>query len=232
MHEGGALVIAHPLDVISEAGRGEIPSRSAGSTGVGSSWSQTSSRRIRTARGGFYFPRAWRRPCVPRTGSKLGKRSFDRGDVACATTLRGELATGPNDGRQMPEQRIVVRDPVERRGRQDRVDRFGDRKRRGEVGHEVLDARIGSEPFAGALDHGGRAVERHHKAPRRPREQHRRHASGAAPGVEHALGAGEVEPVDDRCAPARHGRGQPVVRCGVSVSGHSPGGVDNPTRGL
>ena len=49
---------------------------------------------------------------------------LDRGDVAGAAALGDEPAARPEDRGQVPEQGVVVGDPVERRGREDRVDRM------------------------------------------------------------------------------------------------------------
>ena len=48
---------------------------------------------------------------------------LDGGDVADPAALGDEPAAGPQHRRQVGEQRVVVEDPVEGRGGQDRVDR-------------------------------------------------------------------------------------------------------------
>ena len=56
------------------------------------------------------------------------QRALDRVDVADAAALGDEPAARPEDGGQVPEQRVVVGHPVEGRGRQDRIDRPVDRQ--------------------------------------------------------------------------------------------------------
>ena len=73
--------------------------------------------------------------------------------------LRDELPAWPQDGCEVPEQRVVVGHPVEGRGRQDRVDRF-DRERLAQVGDHVFDpvAEAG-QALPGRLDHRRRSIE-------------------------------------------------------------------------
>src|SRR5262249_32758740 len=80
-----------------------------------------------------------------------------------------------------------------------------------EVMDQVLDACI-AEAFAGLIDHRRRPVEGDDAAPGEPLEELRRHLTRSAPGVEHAFVAGQVEPADDRLAPAGHGYREAVVR--------------------
>ena len=55
----------------------------------------------------------------------------------------------------LPEQRIMIEDPVEGGGRQDRVDRDVDWERLREVRHDRLHARIVGEPLPHPIDHRG-----------------------------------------------------------------------------
>ena len=90
-----------------------------------------------------------------------GKRPLDRRDVADPAALGDEPAAGSQDRRQVREQRVVVEDPVEGRGGQDRVHRLVERERTPEVRHDVLDpVAERRQPLAGRVDHRRRTVER------------------------------------------------------------------------
>jgi hypothetical protein len=86
---------------------------------------------------------------------------LDRGDVARPAALGDQPAARPGHRGEIGEERIVVRDPVERGRRQDGVDVAFDRQRGTEIRHDVLDpiAERG-KPLSCSLDHGRRAVER------------------------------------------------------------------------
>ena len=106
----------------------------------------------------------------------------------------------------------MVADPVEGRGREDRVDRLFEPQLE-QVLRERLD--IVAEAFLCLLDHRAAAVDRDHRAVREPLEQLRGHAAGAAAGVEHALVAAQVQAVDDVARHRELGVRLPVVRGGV-----------------
>ena len=128
-------------------------------------------------------------------------------------------AAGSHDRGEVREQRIVIGHPVERRGREDRVDLTVDRERRAEVRDDVLDpvAEAGEAP-ARRLDHRRRAIERDDPTTRQSIGQLLGDAARPATGVEHALVAMEREAVQHRRAPAGHGIGDPVVGLGVPVA--------------
>ena len=135
----------------------------------------------------------------------------------CATSR----PPGRQDGGEVREQRVVVGDPVEGRGRQDRVDRPVDRQRAAEVGDDVLDpVAERREPVARGLDHRRRPVERDDATARQALGEQLGHPAAAAAGIEDALVAVERQAVEDDRAPARHRVGDPVVGPGVPVAGH------------
>ena len=122
----------------------------------------------------------------------------------CATSR----PPGRRTAARFAEQRVVVGDPVERRGRQDRVDRPVDRQRRAEVGDDVLDpvAEAG-EPLARGLDHRRRPVERDDPAARQALGEQLGDAAAAAAGVEDPLVAVERQAIEhDRRPSASSGR--------------------------
>ena len=159
----------------------------------------------------------------------LAQRRLDRGDVAGAPALCRQLSAGPQDGRQVREQRVVVGDPVEGRRRQDRVHRRRHRQRFLQVGHQVLHPVV-AEPSTRLLHHRDRTVQRHHRAAREPVAQHLRHLAGSAAGIQHALVAPEVQPSQYRLAPRRHGDRQAVVAGGVPISRHHRKATGSPAR--
>jgi len=116
---------------------------------------------------------------------------LDRGDVAGAAALRHEPAARSEDAGKVPEERIVVGHPVERRGREDRVD-GRDGQRLAEVGDDVLDAIAEAlESVARGLDHRGRSVEGDHAPVRQPLGQHLGHPAAPAARIEDAFVARE-----------------------------------------
>ena len=85
---------------------------------------------------------------------------------------------------------------------------------------EVGDAHVGArpEPLARLGDHRRRAVDGDHLAARQALEQRRRHAPGAAAGVEHALVAAQLEPVEHLAAHRLQRRRDALVGGGVPVA--------------
>ena len=85
---------------------------------------------------------------------------------------------------------------------------------------EVGDAHVGAraEPLARLGDHRRRAVDRDDLAAREPLEQRRRHAPGAAAGVEHALVPAQLEPVEHLAAHRLQRRRDTLVGGGVPVA--------------
>ena len=68
-----------------------------------------------------------------------------------------------------------------------------------------------------SLDHRGRAVDGDHCAAREPLDQRRGDAAGAAAGVEHALVAAQLEPVEHLAAHRLQRRGDALVGGGVPI---------------
>ena len=156
-----------------------------------------------------------------RIGAELLEHPHHADEVPRATALRGEPPPGPEHGREVGEQRVVVGDPVERRGRHDRVDGLVDRERQHQVrGHEPDPVAERRQPAPRGLEHRRRAVERDHVASREPFGQERGHPPRTAPGVQHGLGAVELEPVDDGRAPPELRVGDRVVGLGVPLARH------------
>ena len=98
---------------------------SGGSTGHGCSHVQTSVKPAARSRCGVCCGRRE----VPRAGPAAQRgvvdgvdRRLHVGDVAGAAALGGEAAARPQRGVQAGEEALVVGDPVEGRGREDRVD--------------------------------------------------------------------------------------------------------------
>ncbi len=143
-------------------------------------------------------------------------RCLQRGDVAGAAALGDEAAAGHEQVEQPREQPLVVGDPVEGRGREDRVDRPVELKLQ-----QIGDAQLGgvAQPLARGLDHRRRAVDRHHLAARQALEQRGGHPSGAAAGVENTLVAAEVEPVEHLASHRFERRRHPLVGRRVPVTG-------------
>jgi len=52
------------------------------------------------------------------------------GDVRPAAALRDQPSARPEGGRDRSEERVVIRNPVEGRGAEDRIERAGERQRR------------------------------------------------------------------------------------------------------
>ena len=128
---------------------------------------------------------------------------------------------GRRTAREVREERVVIGDPVERGGRQDRVDRRPERQRSAEVGDDELDpVAERRQPVARGLDHRGRAIERDHPATGQSPGKQLGDPAAAAAGVEDAFVAGEREPLEDGRAPAGHRVGDPVVRPRVPVARH------------
>lgn len=113
------------------------------------------------------------------------------GDVPGAAALRLELSAGPENVREVPEEPIVIEDPMERRGRHDRVDRLRERQRFHEVGGHVRHP-VRAEALPRPFDHRSRSVERDDLPRGQELVERRRHAAGAAPGVPITRHAGRL----------------------------------------
>ena len=107
---------------------------------------------------------------------------------AAAAVLGDELAAGADDRGEVAEERVVVVDPVERRGREDRVDRARRSARR------LAEVRLNerdpvAEPLeaaAGLVEHRRRGVEGDDVAARQALGEELRDPAAAAAGVEDA----------------------------------------------
>jgi hypothetical protein len=107
---------------------------------------------------------------------------------------------------------------VERRGREDRVDRLCDRERRAEVRLDELDpVSEPGEPAPGLVEHGRGAVQGDDATTRQPIREELRDAAAAAAGVEDTLVALELQPLEHRRTPARLRRGDRVVGLAVPI---------------
>ena len=166
--------------------------------------------------------RTSRTPSGERIGAELLEHAHYAGQVPGAAALRDEASTGPEHGGEIGEQRVVIGDPVEGRGRQDGVHGLVDRERGRQVGeHEPDPIAERREPAPRGLEHRRRAVERDHGAVGEPFGDKRRDASRTAPGVQDGLVAAELEPVDDDRAPPEPRVGDRVVRLGVPLARHA-----------
>ena len=177
------------------------------------------------------------------SSSPPGRRTSCRGDVDRRARRRGGVtvsmlpapphwavnARRVEHGREVREQPIVVGHPVERRRREDRVDRI-DRDRVEQVVGQEGDP-VGAEPFAGALDHRGEASSATTSPRGKSVAERGGDLSGAAPRVEHALVATERQPLEHLEAPAGHRDRQAVVGVGVPVVRHAPR-LAAPARGF
>lgn len=95
----------------------------------------------------------------------------------------------------------MVGDPVERRGREDRVHRV-DTDRLEEVADEERDAvPEAAESLARPVDHRGRAVERDDVSVGETLDERLRYPSRAAAGVRDGLVTAQVEAVEHRESP-------------------------------
>jgi hypothetical protein len=147
------------------------------------------------------------------------QRAFDRLDVADAAALRDEPAARTQNGRQVPEQRVVVGDPMEGGRREDRIDVAVDAERLSEVGDDILDpAAEGGKPLACRLDHRRRPVQRDDPPTGESACQQLGHPAAPAAGIEHALVAVEWQAIEDRGAPARLRIGDTIVGPRVPVA--------------
>lgn len=142
-------------------------------------------------------------------------RLADPRDVPLAAALGDKPAAGLERSVEVLEQPVVVGDPVEGGGGEDRVDGRVEHELR-EVGDAELDLR--RQLRAGLLDHGGRAVDADHAAVRQPLEQRRRHPPGAAARVEHPLVPGEDQAVEYVAPQALERGGHALVGVGVPVA--------------
>ena len=152
---------------------------------------------------------------VPGAGPAVagpGEDGYDVRAVAGASTLDRQPAAGAHHREQIAEQRLVVGDPVERRGGEHGVDRFGHGERQLEVGFDDGDARaVLRKVLAGLRQHRRRRVDRDHAAVGHAVEQGRGNPAAAGARVEDRLVAAKPEAVDDRSRPAELRRGS--TRC-------------------
>src|SRR3954451_9616492 len=150
----------------------------------------------------------------------LARRRVDERDVAGAAALRDEAAAGSQRAAQGPEERIVVGDPVERRGGEDDVDGLPAEVEPDEVG----DAQVGAvaEALASGLDHRRRQVDGDHAALGQPLEEQLGEAGGPAARVEERLVAAQLQALQHLAAEALHRSRQAVVLGAVpgSCLGH------------
>ena len=118
-------------------------------------------------------------------------------DVALSPALRHEPPARAQQDAQARKQALVVRDPVKRRGRQDRVDGFGQLELQQVVAQQlepaVARAQRSLEPSRGGLEHRRRRVHGDHPAARQALQQCLRDPPGAAPRVDHGLVAAQLE---------------------------------------
>ena len=160
-------------------------------------------------------------PRVRPVAADVGDRGANRGDVPVAAALRDEPAARPHDPGEVPEQAVVVRDPVEGRGGQDRV-----RRSPRPAGAAPSGRRPRSRPVAANGASRARAASTiagdPSSATTRPAgsraEQLLGHPAGPAAGVEHRLVAPQREATQDVGAPAGHRVRDAVVRRGVPVA--------------
>ena len=82
-----------------------------------------------------------------------------------------------------------------------------------QVGDAHVD--VGAEPLAGGGDHRGRLVDRDHPPARQPLDQRLGDAARPAAGVEHALVAVELQPVEHGEPERLHRAGDAVVAASV-----------------
>ena len=94
---------------------------------------------------------------------------------------------GRMHGGEVPEERVVIGDPVEGGGREDRVHRSLDRERAPQVRPDEVDpvAEPG-QPAAGLVEHRRRGVEGDHVAAGQSLGQGLGHPAAAATGIEDA----------------------------------------------
>ena len=142
MRERRSLLAGHRLDVVAEHDRAqERLERPEGLEGRGLGVEPARDVREPGRAQALLGPLGRREHLArERIGAELLEHPHHADEVPRATALRGEPPPGPEHGREVGEQRVVVRDPVERRGRHDRVDGLVDRERQ----HQVRGARTGS----------------------------------------------------------------------------------------
>jgi hypothetical protein len=220
--EQAALVVVHRLDVVAQADRREVRLEVGGIE-------------IRGLVVEPHLDIGEPSPLQPSSGlgrcgevlaphgilSQLMQGGLDGRDVPRSSALHRELAARPQDRREIPEESVVIQDPMERGRGQDRVHRLAQGEWLPQIGHHVrhpVAERCEQDPRT--LDHGGGAVEGDHASPREALEQAFRDPTGAASSVEHLLVADEIEPSDDGCSPTGHGRAEPIVGVGVPIAGH------------
>ena len=201
--------------------------RSAGCTGFGSSQQRDVARSRRRAGA----PRSPRRPakfqivCRPSEvlrvlGVGRRPRRSPRAWLAtlpCSAALGDEPAAGPQRRVQAREERVVVEDPVEGRGREDQVDRLVELQLE-QVGDEIVGPV--AERLARLLDHRLGAVDARSPGPRAgARPAASRDPARAAAGVEHVSSPRSSSRSSTSSAPLELRVGDPVVGLGVPLAG-------------
>ena len=157
------------------------------------------------------------RPSAGANGSRspTSPPPVERGHVAGAAACATSRPPGTS-GQQPGEQPVVVGDPVEGGGREDRVDGPVELELE-QVGDEDLDGV--AEPARASSTIAGEPSTAT-TSPRGSRSHQRRgHPPGAAARVEHPLVAAQVEPVEHVAAHRLERRRHPLVRGGVPVAG-------------
>ena len=165
-------------------------------------------------------PPAWRSACGPRRSSPMSDAGPPRW-TRCSRRRR----TGPradhrarSTAARFGEQRVVIEDPVERGGGQDRVHRR-DGQRPRQVRHDVLHA-VRAQPLPGALDHGGGPVQGDDRALGAAGRAAARSPGRCRSPRPAPLATVQIQPVEHRLAPGGHRDRQAVVGGGVPFAGH------------
>ena len=198
------------------AGRRARHARAEATTGRRSNPSRSEPLSVSAGEAKFHGPFQPARRGRPGAAS----RPRDGGDVALAAALGDEPAAGLSAACRRSKSRSWS--AIQWKVAVERIASTGSSSS-SSVGRQAhVDGR--AEPRARLLDHRRRAVDGDHLAAREPLEQRRRHPAGAAAGVEHALVAAQLEPVEHvathRLERRRHalvGRGVPVTRRHTSV---------------
>ena len=139
-------------------------------------------------------------------------------DVAGAAALCRQLGAGTHHGGQVAEHPVMVHDPMEGGGTEDRVDTLVDGKRVDQVGEdEVNPPRVGRQAFRRLVEHRPRRVQRDRAARGYALQQAFGDTSAAAAGVKNGLVAAQLQPLEHHPAPPRHRVGDAVVGLGVPL---------------
>jgi len=152
---------------------------------------------------------------VRRTIDNRGRPAAQLGDVALSPALGAQSPTASQRGVQATEQCLVIGNPVERGGRQDRIDRLVQLHLQ-QI--RSADVRIGAQPLTGGGDHRLGHIHSDHPAVRQPLHQRLGDPARTAAGVEHRLIAGERQPVEHCLAQRLHRPGDPVIALAVPVT--------------